>query len=153
MFSWLKPRFAPVTVKIFSLLILLLALSAFMPARVHISRPSHAAAGDADYISALATANRFLYAWQSHDHETGLLLLTSSAKKRSSEEQVDAFFSDTPQGTYEISRGKRLTFGRYAFPVALYEKSDSDPNHCHARHSLITVIKTGKDDWAIDTLP
>ena len=31
---------------------------------------------DADYIAALATADRFFHAWQNHDQETGLLLLS-----------------------------------------------------------------------------
>ena len=31
---------------------------------------------DRDYVSALSAANRFLQAWQTQDHEAGLLLLT-----------------------------------------------------------------------------
>jgi len=36
---------------------------------------------DNDYVSALAAANRFLQAWQSHDQETAILLLTNAAKQ------------------------------------------------------------------------
>ncbi|HEX6505082.1 MAG TPA: hypothetical protein VF011_17710 [Terriglobales bacterium] len=107
---------------------------------------------EADYVSALATANRFLYAWQSHDEEAGLLLLTEAAKKRSSEEQVADFFADSGLTTYEIGRGKKLKPGIYVFPLALYISNERE-NRCRPRYSQVSVVKTGKQDWGIDTLP
>ncbi|SRR5581483_127663 len=133
------------------ILVLLLAQATSAHAKMHPSRGD--AAGTHDYVAALATANRFLSAWQARDHETGLVLLTDSAKKHSSQEQVESFFSSPSQGSFEITRGKKLKGGRYTFPVALYEQTGHSPGHCRPRYSLITVVKTGKDDWAVDTLP
>ncbi len=108
---------------------------------------------DADYISALATANRFLYAWQSHDEEAGLLLLTAAAKKRSSEQKVSDFFTAAPVVTYEIGRGKKSGAGSYIFPLTLYGSDTGKQGHLHPRYSQVSVVKTGKGDWGIDTLP
>ncbi len=49
-------------------------------------------AAERDYVVALATANRFLQAWQTHDQETGLLLLSDSAKLHTSPDVLEAFF-------------------------------------------------------------
>jgi hypothetical protein len=109
---------------------------------------------DREYVSALASANRFLSAWQTQDHEAGIILLTDAAKQHVSEDRMQAFFApgSSIQEGYEISRGKKLKPGRYVFPVALFEIG---PDHkwVHPRFSQITVVNTGKDDWAIDKLP
>ncbi len=113
----------------------------------------NASTSDADYVSALATANRFLYAWQTHDEETGMLLLTNDAKKSSSEEKVAEFFTSTPLASYQLARGKKLKPGTYVFPLALYICSGPSQDQCHPRYSQVNVVKTGKDDWGIGTLP
>jgi hypothetical protein len=109
---------------------------------------------DREYVSALASANRFLTAWQTQDHEAGIVLLTDAAKQQVSEDRMQAFFApgSSIQEGYEISRGKKLKPGRYVFPVALFEIG---PDHkwVHPRFSQIVVVNTGKDDWAIDKLP
>ncbi len=118
-------------------------------------RPAHRAqtAPDADYVSALVVANRFLYAWQSHDEEAGLLLLTQGVKKSSTEDKVAAFFTSAPLATYEIGRGKRLKPGVYVFPLALYRSEQGNEKLCPPHYSQLNVVKTGKEDWAIDKLP
>jgi hypothetical protein len=109
---------------------------------------------DREYVAALSSANRFLTAWQTQDHEAGIILLTDNAKHQVSEDSLQAFFapgSEIQQG-YEINRGKKLGAGRYVFPVALFEVG---PDHkwVHPRFAQIVVVNTGKDDWAIDKLP
>src|SRR6058998_659151 len=74
---------------------------------------------DPSYSSALAAANRFLHAWQTQDHETGLMMLTDGARQRVSSERLQEFFSPGEQAAYEIQRGKRLNGGEYVFPVVL----------------------------------
>jgi hypothetical protein len=119
--------------------------------------PPHAAATtatDTNYVSALSAANRFLQAWQTQDHEAGLLLLTDSAKHVTSEDQLEKMLSpgtSTPRG-YQIARGKKLSTGRYAFPITLLEVT-SERKPLRTRNSQIVVVHTGKDDWAIDKLP
>ena len=104
-------------------------------------------------MSALAMANKFLYAWQNHDEETGLLLLTDAVKKSSTEDNIAAFFTSAPLATYEIGRGKRLKEGLYSFPLALYKSEPGKEKLCPPHYSQLNVIKTGKADWAIDKLP
>ena len=112
-----------------------------------------ALADSPDYISALATANRFLQAWQSHDEETGILLLTDRAKQRTSEAGIAAFFSATARPAYEISRGLKIRAGRYAFPVALYDPAPNRQSRKRTRRIHLIVARTGKNDWAVDKLP
>jgi hypothetical protein len=105
---------------------------------------------DADYVSALAAADLFFHAWQNHDQETGLLLLSNAAKRHTSPEQLESFFSAS-QPAYEITLGKKLKRGRYTFAVALFETSNN--RRASRRYSEIVVVRAGKNDWAIDNLP
>jgi hypothetical protein len=116
--------------------------------------PHSATATDSDYVAALSAANHFLQAWQTQDHEAGLLLLTDFAKNVTSEDQLEKMLSpgtSTPRG-YQIARGKKLNAGRYTFPVTLYEVTGPH-KPLRTRNSQIIVVHTGKDDWAIDKLP
>ena len=118
-------------------------------------QPPHSATTiDSDYVSALSAANRFLQAWQTQDHEAGLLLLTDSAKKVSSEDQLEKMLSpgtSMPRG-FQITHGKKMSTGRYAFPVTLYEVT-TPHKPLRIRNSRIIAVHTGKEDWAIDKLP
>ena len=126
------------------------------PDRVRSDRGS-GRVSDRGYTSALAAANRFLQAWQSQDHETGLLMLTDDAKQHSSEEHMEIFFSSSSSGgtdgAYEIARGKKMKAGRYAFPVRLFPVHSDTTRFGHPQKSEIVVVRTGKDEWAVDRLP
>lgn len=110
---------------------------------------------DPGYVSALAAANRFLQAWQNQDHETGLLMLTDAAKELSSEDRLELFFSSSSgsDAAYEITRGKKLKPGRYAFPITLFSSSSATNKSDRPQRSEIVVVLTGKNEWAIDKLP
>jgi hypothetical protein len=137
--------------RIFLVLILACLIPAPGFARI---RTHHAqSVPDAEYVSALAVANKFLYAWQSHDEEAGLLLLTEAVKKSSTEDKVATFFTAAPLATYEIGRGKKLKPGLYVFPLALYNSRSETEKICPMRYSQLKVVRTGKEDWAIDKLP
>jgi hypothetical protein len=106
---------------------------------------------DSDYVAALSLANRFLSAWQNRDHEAALLMLTNSAKQHTTEERFGAFISGNGgQQAFLITTGKKISSGRFDFPVALF---DSSGTSVHRRFSHIIVIRAGKDEWAVDTLP
>ena len=120
------------------------------------ARPRPAPARSAvnqEYIAALATANRFLQAWQSQDHETGILLLSDRLKQHTAEDYLQTFFSRTEnaQEAYEISGGKKLKQGRYIFSVALFNSRSG--TWTQRRSSRIIVTRVGKNDWAVDKLP
>jgi len=108
-----------------------------------------APAGDPSYAAALAAANRFLHAWQTQDHETGIMMLTDAAREQVSRERLQDFFSTGPDAAFEIQRGKHVN-GEYVFPVVLFGLSEGD---AHAHASSVVITKMGKDDWAVDKLP
>ena len=109
-----------------------------------------ARAPDPAYSSALAAVNRFLHAWQTQDHETGIMMLTDSARQQVSRKQLQDFFSPNGDAAFEIRRGHRLSSGEYAFPVVLFGSSSDEPQ---PRTREIVIVKSGKDDWAVGKLP
>lgn len=113
---------------------------------------TQAGAVGANYIAALATANRFLSAWQSNDQEAGLLLLTDRAKHKSSEAGIDTLFGGSSLRAFEIVRGRPLGNRRYEFPVVLLQAT-GESKQVHRKFTRIVVANTGKNDWAVDTLP
>jgi hypothetical protein len=106
---------------------------------------------DEEYVAALAAANHFLQAWQNQDRETAILLLTDNLKQHTREERLEAFFTPAAhtQEAYEISSGKKLAPGRYAFTVRLFSSVDRTSR----RTSHLVVTRTRRNDWAIDKLP
>jgi hypothetical protein len=131
-------------------LLTVLMLVPLSPAKV---KPHTSPVVDQNYIAALATAHRFLYAWQNHDQETALLLLSDAAKNRVSEDQLSTLLEDCAPTTYEITRGKKVNSGRYAFPIALFQPSAGQHRWTHPHYSQLIILNTGKDRWAIDKLP
>jgi hypothetical protein len=115
---------------------------------------SSAPAVDDDYVVALATANRFLHAWQTQDQETGVLMLADTLKQHISEDHLQDLFSvaGAVQG-YEISHGKKLSTSRYSFPIAVFEAPGGSKKRKRPRLSNIVVARSGTSDWTIDKLP
>ncbi len=98
---------------------------------------------------ALATANRFLHAWQAGDLETGMVLLSDRVRHSQDPEKFEQIFSSDSDRAFEIARGIGNR-GRYRFAVVLVT---SQGNRIRRRFSEIIVVNTGKNDWAIDKLP
>jgi hypothetical protein len=111
------------------------------------------AAFDSDYISALSAANHFLYAWQTNDQETGILMLTDHMKQKTLEKALASFFSSSAatSQSFEIGHGRKLGPGRYKFPVTLFQTNANRRTRPQA--STLVVVRAGKNDWAIDKLP
>jgi len=114
------------------------------------ARPGQTPQISRDYILALSAVDHFLQAWQLGDAEHGVALLTSHAKKTTTTENVEQFFSSEAPSAYEIERGKRLSRGRYEFPVVLMILKN---NRIRRQFSTIVVLDTGGNEWAIDKLP
>jgi hypothetical protein len=110
---------------------------------------------DRDYVAALATADRFLHCWQSRDQESGILMLGDRLKRRVSEDVVRDFFTTAgARASYEIGRGKRLSSGRYSFPVSLFAGgSQNGRKWLRPQSSALMVARSGKNDWVIEKLP
>ncbi len=127
-------------------------LSAPTTAHTRPSAPS-AAGFDRNYASALAAANRFLQAWQNQDRETGLLMMSDWARQGCSGESLEAFFSSGPEAAYEISRGKKLKMGRYAFSVTLFTSPRRVSQNVKPRKSEIVIGRESEHEWTVDKLP
>jgi hypothetical protein len=111
---------------------------------------------DRDYASALATADRFLHAWQAQDAESGLLLLTDRVRQHTDEGRLHNFFSAERSSTasFEVGSGKKLSAGRYEFPVALFTgETTGSRRPIRPQSSALIVVRIGRGDWAIDKLP
>ena len=109
---------------------------------------------DPEYLPALTAANNFLHAWQSHDEESGILLLSDRLREHTTAEAVSVFFSIHPQQAYEIARGRKVSAGRYQFPVTLWQTPNSGATpHPKPRAAMLIVTRTPKNDWLVDNLP
>ena len=116
----------------------------------HSSKRSQRANVDPDYTTALAAANRFLNAWQTQDHETGIIMLTDSARQHVSPDQLQEFFSPEANAAFEIEHGKKLNAHAYVFPAVLFGLSGT---HQRAHGCTIVIAHTGKNEWSVDKLP
>jgi hypothetical protein len=132
------------------LIISLLLLLSFCPQSSAHPHKSTRRAIDPLYGSALAAANRFLRAWQAEDHETGLMMLSDSARQNVSPDKLQSFFSPGPDAAYEIAHGKRVSSAAYEFPVVLFGASGA-PSRPHV--CTLIVTRSGKNEWAVDKLP
>ncbi len=104
---------------------------------------------DSDYVAALATANRFLNAWQTGDLETGMVLLSDRVRRSQSAESVENLFSRTSNRAFEINHGK-YDRGTYHFPVVMLT---GDGSRVHRKFSEIVLVNASKADWVVDKLP
>ena len=137
----------------FRTVLILFLLTIATPLSARTRAAAARAAVDQEYVAALATANRFLQAWQTQDSETGILLLSDKVKQHTREERLQSFFSraENAQQAYEISGGKKLKAGRYIFSVALFDSRNSTSTE--RRLSEVIVTRMAKNDWVIDKLP
>lgn len=137
---------------VFSLQLAALILCAALLPSPLAAKTRPASALDSGYVSALATADHFLQAWQSGDVENGMVLLSSHAKETATTDVVERFFSNPGPSAYEIERGKAVKRGRYEFPVVLVRVTAKN-GRARRRFTSIVVVNTGNNDWAVDKLP
>jgi hypothetical protein len=124
------------------------------PADARRKAKAEAVSFDRGYVSALAAANQFMHAWQMQDEEAGVMMMTDAAKLGVTAERLETFLSpgSDMEQSYEIGRGRKLSEGRYIFPVALFSTT-SGKRAVRPRLSQIVVTGSGKNDWAVDKLP
>jgi len=143
-------RRTPPTVKLLWTAALILVLSPPMwPAGQRKHRSNAPTPADPSYVLALATANRFLHAWQMGDLETGMVLLSDHVRHSQDPEKVEQFFSGDADRAFEITRGQG-NLGRYRFAIVLVTAAGP---RVRRRLAEIIVVNTGKNDWVVDKLP
>jgi len=111
------------------------------------------------YVTALATANHFLHAWQTGSLADGMVLLSDGVRQSRSADELEQFFAAATERGFEIRTGHG-NHGRYSFPVVLITLeetpvSGSSGAHasCSRKSSEIVLVDTGKNDWVVDKLP
>ena len=129
-------------------LLLLFPLSAWAAHSRH-PHSGQPAPEDPGYVFALATANRFLYAWQTGDLEAGTVLLSDHVRHSRNPDEIEQFFSGGADRAFEIMHGKGNR-GRRRFPVVLVT---GEGRRVHRKSSEIILVNTGKNDWVVDKLP
>jgi len=84
---------------------------------------------------------------------SSILLLSDRLKQHIVETTLDSHLNSKakPQ-SFEIGRGKKLRSDRYQFPIALFP-APSNVRTMRPQMATLLVIKTGKNEWAIDKLP
>jgi len=145
-FSWEdRPR---VSFRWTASLLLLFPLGVWA-ASSHHPHSGHPAPEDPGYVLALATANRFLHAWQTGDLEAGMVLLSDHVRHSRNPDEIEQFFSGAADRAFEIMHGKGKP-GRCRFPVVLVT---GEGRRTHRKFSEIILVNTGKNDWVVDKLP
>lgn len=112
-------------------------------------RKVHRTHADPAYSAALQAADRFLHAWQTQDHEAGIMMLSDHARELVSPDQLQQFFAPDANAAFEIEHGGRRKSGAYVFPVVLFGASSAHRVH----FGEIVIVRSGKDDWAVERLP
>jgi hypothetical protein len=117
--------------------------------RSHKQASASPSPSDPGYVFALATANRFLYAWQNGDLANGTVLLSDAIRHSQGPDKLEAFFSGSVDRGFEIHTGHGNR-ERYSFPVVLISARGT---RVVRRASEIVLIAAGKNDWVVDKLP
>ena len=113
---------------------------------------------DTDYVLALSAANTFLSAWQRRDQDVGITMLSPRLLQSRSEadwRMSISGVSDPHHQAYEITSGRRLPDGRFAFAVWLHEHYTGFKDEPSKRREpdTIIVVKVGAEKWRVDKTP
>jgi len=93
---------------------------------------------EAQYLSALATADRFLGAWMNDEPDLADSML--------------ALFTRPCPCAFELKHGKRIRAGMYEFPVVLFGPPAGN-SRIFVKLSSIVISRTADDQWAVEKLP
>ena len=120
--------------------------------------PAADAAVDGDYILALTAANEFLDAWRMRDQVKGVALLTPELLAAEGREAWGATISgcsNPHHESYEITGGRRLADGRFAFDIQLYLYYTNFPdvyNSPRVPPGTMVLKKVAHEEWRVDGL-
>lgn len=77
------------------------------------------------------------------------MMLTDTARQQVSDDKLQEFFSPGDHAAFEIQRGRRINGGEFVFPVVLFGTAqNAQPRACR-----VVIMRTGKDEWAVNRLP
>ena len=77
------------------------------------------------------------------------MMLTDAARQQVSADKLQEFFSPGEHAAFEIQRGRRINGGEFVFPVVLFGTAQNErPRACR-----LVIMRTAKDEWAVNRLP
>lgn len=104
---------------------------------------------EAEYLSALATADRFLGAWMNDEPDLAESML--GQPRDTPERDIETLLIRACPCAFELQHGKRIRAGMYEFPVVLF-----GPPAGNSRISvkLSSIIVSRVDDqWTVEKVP
>ena len=105
---------------------------------------------EAQYLSALATADRFLGAWMNDEPDLADSMLAQP--RETPERDIETLFTRPCPCAFELKHGKRIRAGMYEFPVVLFGPPAGN-SRIFVKLSSIVISRTADDQWAVEKLP
>ena len=105
---------------------------------------------EAEYLSALATADRFLGAWMNDEPDLAESML---GQPRDTEERdIETLLIRPCPCAFELRHGKRIRAGLYEFPVVLFGPPAGN-RRISVKLSSIIVSRAVDDQWTVEKIP
>jgi hypothetical protein len=104
---------------------------------------------EAQYLSALATADRFLGAWMNDEPDSAESMLAQP--RDTPERDIETLLTRACPCAFELKHGKRIRAGMYEFPVVLFGPPAGNSRISVKLSSI--VISWTDDQWAVEKLP
>src|ERR1700751_5796088 len=101
----------------------------------------------AQYLSALATADRFLGAWMNDEPDLAESML--GRPRDTPDRDIETLLIRACPCAFELKHGKRIQAGMYEFPVVLFVPPAGN-SRISVKLSSIIVSRTADDHWTID---
>ena len=110
-----------------------------------------------DYVLALSAADQFLNAWATRNQDDGMALLSPRLKNKFPEDYFRYYLSglsNPHHQAFEVGQGKRLTSGKFSFPVMMYlHYTGQKETNEHPKSLTIVMVQAGPENWLVDALP
>jgi hypothetical protein len=112
---------------------------------------------DADYVAALAAANRFCHAWRQRDLRAGKDLLSTRIKRTFPEARIRDALVGAPNpehAAFELSDGERVEDGRVVFRLRLFFRyAGRAADRIEAPSERIVLVRDAAGQWHVDEFP
>lgn len=105
---------------------------------------------EAQYLLALATADRFLGAWMNDEPDLAEAMLAQP--RDTPERDIETLLIRPCPCAFELRHGKRIRAGTYEFPVVLFGPPAGN-SRISVKLSSIIVSRTAGDEWTVEKLP
>lgn len=105
---------------------------------------------EAQYLLALATADRFLGAWMNDEPDLAESML--GQPRDTPERDIETLLIRACPCAFELKHGKRIRAGVYEFPVVLYGPPAGN-SRISVELSSIIISRTADDQWTVEKVP